>query len=99
MGMRERFQQYMQTQNYAEKTGKEYARFIEDLSRHCGRDIYEVLSTSALEPLVARYNSDGVDHAEGNKYNGGPRAAIKQYLASSVPVRNPYPRRPNHRHL
>lgn len=81
MRMREQFQQYMQTQNYKDKTGKEYARFIEDLSRHCGRNIYDISSTSALEPLVARYNSDGADHAEGNKYNGGPRAAIKQYLA------------------
>lgn len=81
MGMRERFQQFMQTRNYAKKTGQEYARFIEDLSRHCGTNIYDISSVSALEPLVARYNSDGVDHDEGNKYNGGPRAAIKQYLA------------------
>lgn len=81
MGMRERFQQFMQTQSYAKKTGQEYARFIEDLSRHCGKNIYDISSASDLEPLVARYNSDGADYAEGNKYNGGPRAAIKQYLA------------------
>lgn len=81
VGMREQFQQYMQTQSYAGKTGKEYARYIEDLSRHCGRNIYDILSPSDLEPLVARYNSDGADHDEGNRYNGGPRAAIKQYLA------------------
>ncbi|KQQ96143.1 phage integrase N-terminal SAM-like domain-containing protein [Massilia sp. Leaf139] len=78
--MREQFQQYMQTQNYQKKTAQEYARFIEDLSRHCGRNIYELSSASDLEPLVARYNSGGVDHAEGNKYNGEPRAAIKRYL-------------------
>jgi 5-methylcytosine-specific restriction protein B len=78
--MRERFQQYMETRNYQKKTGQEYARFIEDLSKHCGRNIYEISSASDLEPLVARYNNDGVDHAEGNKYNGGPRAAIKRYL-------------------
>lgn len=79
--MRERFQQYMQSQNLKEKTAKEYARFIDDLSKHCGRNIYDILSASALAPLVTRYNTDGADYAEGNKYNGGPRAAIKQYLA------------------
>lgn len=81
MGMQDRFQQYMQMQNYKEKTGKEYARFIEDLSKHCGTDIYGIFSASALAPLVARYNTDGVDYEQGNRYNGGPRAAIKQYLA------------------
>jgi len=79
--MREQFQQFMRTQNYQEKTGKEYARFIDDLSKHCGRNIYSISSTSVLAPLVARYNTGGADYAEGNKYNGGPRAAIKQYLA------------------
>lgn len=89
--MRERFQQFMQTRNYAKKTGQEYARFIEDLSRHCGTNIYDISSASALEPLVARYNSDGVDHDEGNKYNGGPRAAIKQYLAFLQAAANSLP--------
>jgi 5-methylcytosine-specific restriction protein B len=79
--MREQFQQYMQTQNYKPNTGKEYTRFIDDLSKHCGRNIYGILSASDLAPVVARYNTDGADYEEGNKYNGGPRAAIKQYLA------------------
>jgi len=79
--MRDRFQQYMRTQNYQEKTSKEYARFIDDLSEHCGKNIYGILSASALVPLVARYNTDGVDYEQGNKYHGGPCAAIKQYLA------------------
>jgi len=94
--MWEQFQQYLQTQNYQKKTGQEYARYIEDLSRHCGRNIYEISSASDLEPLVARYNSDGVDHAEGNKYNGGPRAVIKQYLKFLQAGATYYPRRPNH---
>jgi 5-methylcytosine-specific restriction protein B len=81
MGMREQFQQFMETRDYKPKTGKEYARFLDDLSKHCGRNIYDILSVSDLVPLVARYSTGGVDYEEGNKYNGGPRAAIKQYLA------------------
>lgn len=78
--MRDQFLQYMGTR-YEKKTGMEYARHIETLSRHCGTDIYGISSPSSLEPLVARYNTGGIDYAEGNRYNGGLRAAIKQYYA------------------
>ena len=80
MAMRDRFLQYMETR-YEKKTGKEYARHIENLSRHCGSDIYRISSPSSLAPLVARYSAGGADYTEGDKYNGGPRAAIKQYHA------------------
>ncbi len=94
VGMRDQFQQYMGTQEYNGTTGKQYARYIDDLSKHCGRDIYGISSASVLAPLVARYNTGGVDYAEGNRYNGGPRAAIKQYLAFLKASTNPVPSAP-----
>jgi len=63
-----------------QKTTLEYTRFIEHLSKHSETDIFSITSTSDLLPLVKRYDSGGVDYDEGNIYNGGPRAAIKQYL-------------------
>lgn len=79
--MRQKFQAYLVEHGYQEKTGKEYARFIDDLSKHYGSDIYEIRTVSELTPLVARYTTGGPDYVVGNKYNGGPRASIKQYLA------------------
>jgi len=63
-----------------EKTAAEYTRYIDRLSQHSGTDIFAINSSNALVPLVKRYDSGGVDYDEGNVYNGGPRAAIKQYL-------------------
>lgn len=78
---RDHFQQFMIKSGKQPKTASEYARFIEDLSEHSGQEIYAITDVAAIDALVTRYGSDGVDYNEGNLYHGGPRAAIKQYLA------------------
>lgn len=81
MDVRQNFQAFLIKAGKQEKTTKEYTRFIEHLSSHSKADIFAISTPSELMPLVERYGSGGVDYAEGNIYNGGPRAAIKQYLA------------------
>lgn len=80
MDVRQKFHDFMIQSGKQEKTTTEYTRFIERLSRHSGTDIFSIRSASVLAPLVERYDSGGADYNEGNVYNGGPRAAIKQYL-------------------
>lgn len=80
MDVRQEFRDFMIRKGKQEKTTTEYARFIERLSNHSGTDIFSIRSASVLAPLVARYDTGGSDYEEGNVYNGGPRAAIKQYL-------------------
>lgn len=81
MDVRQTFRAFMLGAGKQEKTTKEYTRFIEHLSEHSKTDLFAISSPTDLMPLVERYSSGGVDYAEGNIYNGGPRAAIKQYLA------------------
>ncbi|HEY8606134.1 MAG TPA: AAA family ATPase [Noviherbaspirillum sp.] len=77
---RAKFRAFLLGQDYQDKTTKEYARFIDDLSNHCDSDIFAITNIDEVEALVARYSS-GPEYDIGNKYNGGPRAAIKKYLA------------------
>lgn len=78
--VRKKFHDYLIQSGKQEKTTGEYTRYIERLSQHSGTDIFSIESSDALVPLVKRYDSGGVDYIEGNVYNGGPRAAIKQYF-------------------
>lgn len=80
MDVRQEFRDFMIQNGKQEKTTSEYIRFIDRLSQHSGTDIFSIRSASVLVPLVERYDSGGADYEEGNVYNGGPRAAIKQYL-------------------
>ncbi|WP_223468102.1 AAA family ATPase [Massilia soli] len=79
--MRKNFREFVTGTGKQEKTAKEYTRFIEHLSEHSKIDIFAINMPDVLMPLVERYGSGGDDYAEGNIYHGGPRAAIKQYLA------------------
>jgi 5-methylcytosine-specific restriction protein B len=81
---RDQFQQYMIESGKQPKTASEYARFIEDLSKHSGEDIYTISDVGTIDALVKRYSAGGANYAEGNEYHGGPRAAIKQYLAFRI---------------
>lgn len=78
---RDKFQKFLIESGKKSKTAGEYARFIEDLSQHCGKDIYGIQDVGEIGALVKRYSSGGADYIEGNQYHGGSRAAIKQYLA------------------
>lgn len=87
---RQMFRDFLIRSDKQEKTAAEYTRHIERLSQHSGVDIFSITSASDLAPLVKRYDSGGADYDEGNVYNGGPRAAIKQYLKflqSDAPAR------------
>jgi len=76
-----RFQEHMLRTGKQEKTSTEYTRYIDNLSDHAKRDIFSIRRPAELAPLVARYDSNGPDSNQGNVYNGGLRAAIKQYYA------------------
>lgn len=78
---REQFQRHMRNQGYMPGTVSEYTRYIGLLSEHAGNDLFRINDIAVLRPVVMRYTSGGEDHAFGDQDNGGPRAAIKQYLA------------------
>lgn len=77
---RQMFRDFLIRSDKQEKTAAEYTRHIERLSQHSGVDIFLITTANALAPLVKRYDSGGANYDEGNVYNGGPRAAIKQYF-------------------
>jgi 5-methylcytosine-specific restriction protein B len=80
LDVRQKFREFMIRTGKEEKTAAGYTRYIERLSLHSGADIFSISNASDLAPLVARYDSGGADYDEGNVFNGGPRAAIKQYF-------------------
>jgi 5-methylcytosine-specific restriction protein B len=80
LDVRQMFRDFLIHSDKQEKTAVEYTRHIERLSQHSRVDIFLITRANDLVPLVKRYDSGGADYDEGNVYNGGPRAAIKQYL-------------------
>lgn len=79
--MREEFCEYLREVGKAERTWNTYARQIDQLSKDCGENIFELTDVARLRPLVRQYDSGGPRYDVGNLEHGGPRAAIKQYLA------------------
>lgn len=79
--MREKYKAFLIKAGKLETTSIRYARFIDEISEYSGINVFGIHSSAELLPIVERYSTGGADSAFGNLRNGGPRAAIRQYLA------------------
>lgn len=74
------FKDWMVAAGKTKNTASNYFTGVNIVSRHCGREVFDITDVNELEPLYQQYGPQGVNAQVGTSNSGNVHGGLKQWL-------------------